>query len=107
MFVLVGPSVARRTASAERNDEAAIGERTQRVPLVVDAEVGVEVPARLAPFEGRLGDDMRCTTCMTPPSNTRYSAQVPGKSLVQPTSIDGTPERAIGRTRWRWVWPAA
>ena len=34
---------------------------------------------------------------MTPPSWTRYSAHVPGKSLVQPTSIDGTPDRVIGR----------
>ena len=43
-----------------------------------------------------------------PPSYTRYSAQEPGKSLTQATSMNGTaPVLGVVRTRLRWVWPAA
>ena len=36
-------------------------------------------------------------SCRIPPSYTRYSAQLPGKSLTQPTSMLGTPRPSAAR----------
>src|SRR4051812_50110609 len=43
------------------------------------------------------GLEMRRWTCSTPPSNTRYSAHVPGKSFTAATSTHGTSPVAAKR----------
>ena len=62
----------------------------ERVRLVVDAEVAYRCRQRSLQLERR-GVEMRCTTCVMPPSYTRYSAHVPGKSFTHPISMLGTP----------------